>query len=179
AVCVLTCGADTLVGAGARPVLRVDELDLSGRCAKPITDADRHSPLKVENTAYVMFTSGSTGTPKGVVVSHAGLVGLAASQCKVYGLGAQSRVLMVAAPTFDASIFDLLWAVGSGATLVMAPPQAYAGEALTELLQDQRVSAAVVTPTVLASLDRARLDGLDTLVTTGEACPAELVGAWA
>ncbi|WP_156659168.1 AMP-binding protein, partial [Mycobacterium sp. 852002-53434_SCH5985345] len=26
---------------------------------------------------------------------------------------------------------------------------------------------------------RARLDGLDTLVTTGEACPAELVGAWA
>ncbi|WP_231983590.1 non-ribosomal peptide synthetase [Mycobacterium sp. E2733] len=175
----MTCGADTVDGSGARPVLRLDELDLSGRCAKPITDADRLAPLKVDNTAYVMFTSGSTGTPKGVVVSHAGLVGLAASQCKVYGLGAQSRVLMVAAPTFDASIFDLLWAVGSGATLVVAPPQVYAGEALTELLQVQRVSAAVVTPTVLASLDRARLDGLDTLVTTGEACPAELVAAWA
>ena len=39
------------------------------------------------------------------------------------------------------------------------------------MLQEQRVSAAVLTPTVMASLDRARLDGLDTLVTVGEACP--------
>ena len=41
AVCVLTCGADTVAGAGARPVLRIDGLDVSGRCAEPITDADR------------------------------------------------------------------------------------------------------------------------------------------
>jgi non-ribosomal peptide synthetase component F len=61
----------------------------------------------------------------------------------------------------------------------VAPPAAYAGEALTGLLHDQRVSAAVLTPTVLASLDRARLDGLDTLLTAGEACPPELVAAWA
>ena len=31
AVCVLTCGADTVAGAGARPVLRIDGLDVSGR----------------------------------------------------------------------------------------------------------------------------------------------------
>ena len=36
-----------------------------------------------------------------------------------------------------------------------------------------------MTPTVLSSLDRARLDGLDTLIAGGEACPAELVAAWA
>ena len=63
--------------------------------------------------------------------------------------------------------------------MVVAPPDAYAGEALTALLQGQRVSAALLTPTVLSSLDRARLDGLDTLITGGEACPAELVAAWA
>ena len=62
---------------------------------------------------------------------------------------------------------------------MVAPPEVYAGEALTALLHDQQVSAAVLTPTVLASLDRARLDGVDTLITTGEACPAELVAAWA
>ena len=45
AVCVLTCGADTVAGAGARPVLRIDDLDVSGRCADPITDADRLAPL--------------------------------------------------------------------------------------------------------------------------------------
>ena len=37
----------------------------------------------------------------------------------------------------------------------------------------------MLTPTVLSSLDRARLDGVDTLITAGEACPAELVAAWA
>ena len=36
-----------------------------------------------------------------------------------------------------------------------------------------------MTPTVLSTLDRARLDGLDTLIAVGEACPGELVAAWA
>ena len=178
AVCVLTCGDDTVAGAGARPVVRIDGLDVSGRSADAITDADRLAPLGVDNTAYVFFTSGSTGVPKGVAVSHAGLLGVAA-QHEVFGLGADARVLMVAAPTFDVSVGELLLAVGSGAALVVAPPQAYAGEALTVLLQGQQVSAAVLTPTVLASLDRARLDGVGTLITTGEACPAELLAAWA
>ena len=75
--------------------------------------------------------------------------------------------------------FEWLLAVGSGAALVVAPPEAYAGEALTALLQRQQVSAALLTPSVLSSLDRARLDGVDTLITGGEACPAELVAAWA
>ena len=145
----------------------------------PDHDADRLAPLGVDNAAYVIFTSGSTGAPKGVAVSHAGLLGLAAAQRGVFGLGADARVLMVATPTFDASVFEWLLAVGAGAALVVAPPQVYAGEALTAVLQDQQVSAAVLTPTVLSSLDRARLDGLDTLITAGEACPTELVAAWA
>ncbi len=179
AVCVLTCGADEVAGAGARPVLRIDGLDVSGRSAEAITDAERLAALGVDNTAYVIFTSGSTGVPKGVAVSHAGLLGWAAAQREVFGLGADARVLMVAAPTFDASMFEWLLAVGSGAALVVAPPEVYAGEALTALLQGQRVSAALLTPTVLSSLDRARLDGVDTLIAGGEACPAELVAAWA
>ena len=179
AVCVLTCGADTVAGVGARPVVRVDGLDLLARCAEPITDADRPAPLRAGNTAYVIFTSGSTGAPKGVAITHAGLLAVAAAQREVFALSADARVLTVAAPTFDASIFEWLLAVGSGAALVVAPPQAYAGEPLTALVQDQQASAAVLTPTVLSSLDRARLDGVDTLIVAGEACPGEVVAAWA
>ncbi|WP_146102318.1 non-ribosomal peptide synthetase, partial [Nocardia nova] len=179
AVCVLTYGSDTVAGAAARPIVRIDAPDVSGRSAEAITDADRQAGLRVDNTAYAMFTSGSTGAPKGVAVSHAGLLGLAAAQRAVFGLGAGARISMVAAPSFDASIFDMLWAAGSAAALVVAPPHVYAGEALTAFLQDQQVSAAVFTPTVLSSLDRARLDRVGTLVTTGEACPEELVAAWA
>ncbi|HEY0224846.1 MAG TPA: amino acid adenylation domain-containing protein, partial [Mycobacterium sp.] len=179
AVCVLTCDTDILAAAGTRPMMRIDDLDVTGRSAEAITDADRLAALGPDNTAYVIFTSGSTGAPKGVAVNHAGVLGAAAAQRALYGLGAQARVLMVASPTFDASIFEWLLAVGSGAALVSAQPQVYAGEALTALMQGQRVSAALLTPTVLSSLDRARLDGLETLITGGEACPGELVATWA
>ena len=70
-------------------------------------------------------------------------------------------------------------ATGAGAALVIAPSDVYAGEALTELAHRQRVSAALLTPTVAASLDRTRLPELTTLITGGEACPDELVQAWA
>jgi non-ribosomal peptide synthetase component F len=129
AVCVLTRGVDVVAGAGVRPVLRVDDVDVSGRSADPITDAERLAPQSVADAAYVIFTSGSTGTPKGVAVSHAGLLGVAAAHREVFGLSARSRVLMVAAPTFDASVFEWLLAVASGAALVVAPPDCYAGEA--------------------------------------------------
>ncbi|WP_419678089.1 amino acid adenylation domain-containing protein [Mycobacterium avium] len=178
AVCVLTRGGDALAGAGSRPVLPVDGLQMSGRPANPITDADRLSPLRADNTADVIFTSGSTGAPKGVAVSHAGLLGVA-SQHRAFGLTAGARVLMVASPTFDVSVGEMLLAAGATATLVVAPPEASAGEALTALLCDQRISAAVLTPTVLSSLDRTRLAGVHTLIATGEACPEELATAWA
>lgn len=176
AVCLLTRGIDSSAGFGPRPIVRVDG-PLS-ELSHPITDADRLAALRVDNTAYVIFTSGSTGAPKGVVLSHAGLLGLVRAQRAVFGVGADARVLMVASPTVDASVFELLWAAGSGATLVVAPPRAFAGEALTELMCEQRVSAAVMTPTVLSSLDQARV-GADTLVTAGEACRPELARSWA
>ncbi|MGE2813692.1 amino acid adenylation domain-containing protein [Mycobacterium heidelbergense] len=179
AVCVLARGADPVAGTGARPVLRLDDLDVSGYSADPITDADRLARLTAENTAHVFFTSGSTGAPKGVAVSHVGLPGIAAAHRELLGLGADARVLMVAAPTFDAWVFETLWATGSAAALVVAPPDVYAGQALTDLLQAHRVTAALMTPTVASSLDRDRLDDLSTLATMGEACPPEVVAGWA
>ncbi|MGV0071431.1 amino acid adenylation domain-containing protein, partial [Mycobacterium colombiense] len=179
ALCVLTRDADTVAGARTRPVLRIDGLDLYGRCAEAITDTDRLAALGPDNTAYVIFTSGSTGTPKGVAVTHGGLPGVAAAHREVFGLGADTRMLAVLSPTFDAALGELLVAVGSRGALVVAPPEVYAGEALTALLQEQRVTAAVMTPTLLSSLDRTRLDELSTLIVGGEACPDELVTAWA
>lgn len=179
AVCVLTCGADSVSGAGSRPALRLDALDLSRWSAGPITDADRLAPLSIDDAAYVIFTSGSTGTPKGVEVTHAGLLGWAASQRETFELGPQARLLMVAAPTFDAAVGEWLWAAASGAALVVAPPDSYAGEALTTVLETHMVDAAILTPTVLATLDRKRLSSLGTVIAVGEACPAELVAAWA
>uniref|UniRef100_UPI00245455BD condensation domain-containing protein n=1 Tax=Nocardia carnea TaxID=37328 RepID=UPI00245455BD len=74
-VCVLT-NADSGFGAGVdgAPVVDLSALDLSGYAETPVTDADRVSPLRASDTAYVIFTSGSTGRPKGVAVPHAAIV---------------------------------------------------------------------------------------------------------
>ncbi|NUS91047.1 MAG: AMP-binding protein, partial [Nocardia sp.] len=71
--CVLTSRAAGFAATG-RPVVAVDEVDLSGYADAPVTDADRPAPLRASNTAYVIFTSGSTGRPKGVAVSHGAIV---------------------------------------------------------------------------------------------------------
>ncbi|AYF76324.1 amino acid adenylation domain-containing protein [Nocardia yunnanensis] len=129
--------------------------------------------------AYVIFTSGSTGAPKGVMVTHAGLANLAIAQRDRDHITSQSRVLHVASPSFDASVVELLMAVGAAATLVIAPPTVFAGPELRELLSRHRVSHIALTPSALATVDPGGLDDLRLIVTGGEPCPPELVAAWA
>ncbi|WP_097246838.1 amino acid adenylation domain-containing protein [Nocardia amikacinitolerans] len=146
--------------------------------AKPIADADRVRPLRPQHPAYVIYTSGSTGTPKGVVVTHAGLSGFCDEQRERYRVTPSSRTLHFASPSFDASVLELLLAVGGAATMVVAAPEVYGGAGLAELLRRERVTHAFVTPAALASMDPAGLDELRVLITGGEACPPELVRRW-
>ncbi|MFI1916361.1 amino acid adenylation domain-containing protein [Nocardia sp. NPDC020380] len=131
-----------------------------------------------EQPAYVIFTSGSTGAPKGVVVTHAGLANLAVAQRERNDVGAESRVLHVASPSFDASVLELVTAVGAAATLVVAPPTVFAGPELAELLARERVSHIAITPSALSTVDPAGMKSVRAIVTGGEPCPPELVTAW-
>ncbi|MGW4248450.1 condensation domain-containing protein, partial [Nocardia sp. NPDC004722] len=132
-----------------------------------------------DGTAYVVYTSGSTGRPKGVEVTHAGLAGVCAAQRERFGVTADSRVLSVAARTFDAAIFELLLAVSGATALVMSPPEVYGGQQLSNLMRAQRVTHAVLTPTVAAATDPGGLDDLEVLTVAGEACPPALLSRWA
>ncbi|MFC8042750.1 non-ribosomal peptide synthase/polyketide synthase [Nocardia sp. NPDC057353] len=147
--------------------------------AAPVTDRDRLAPLNPADIAYVVYTSGSTGAPKGVAVNHLGLAGLVVAQRVALRASGESRVLHVASPSFDASIFELLLAVGAAATLVIAPRSASSGDELAELLRAEAVSHAVLTPSVLATLDPAALPELVSLLAAGEASPPELAARWA
>ncbi|MFC9997484.1 amino acid adenylation domain-containing protein [Nocardia sp. NPDC127526] len=145
----------------------------------PITDAERGGPISLDQVAYLIYTSGSTGKPKAVLVSHRGLANLVSTQEKGLDLNEMSRTLQVASPSFDASVHELLKAHGMGGRLVVSPPDVYGGSELEQLLRTQGVTHAVITPSVLATMNPMGLTDLTNLSVAGEAAGAELVAAWA
>jgi amino acid adenylation domain-containing protein len=143
-------------------------------------DEPPEAGVRPGHLAYVIYTSGSTGRPKGTLVEHRGLASTAAAQLDVLRLTPADRVLQFSSPSFDASIFEFVLALGAGACLCLAPVEELTpGEPLRDLVRRRGITAAVLTPTVLAATDPAGLDGLRVVAAAGEACSAEIVRRWA
>ncbi|WP_435406628.1 amino acid adenylation domain-containing protein, partial [Nocardia implantans] len=153
-------------------------LDVAVRSDQPLRPEELRGPLYASNAAYVIYTSGSTGVPKGVVVTHAGLANFSAEQVQRYRLDRSTRALAFASPSFDASMLELLLALGGAGGLVVAPPLTFGGAELAELISAGGVTHAFLTPSVLASLDPDALPGTRTIVAGGEAVPADLAAKW-
>ncbi|MFC4374989.1 amino acid adenylation domain-containing protein [Nocardia halotolerans] len=152
--------------------------DMADRCDLPVTAADRVRRLSAHDVAYVIYTSGSTGVPKGVAVTHTGLAGLCAEQITRFAITGVARTLHFASPSFDASMLELLLAIGASSTMVIAPPGVYGGDELTDLLRAERVTHAFITPAALAGTDATDLPDLAAIVVGGEACPPDLIARW-
>ncbi|UEA85464.1 non-ribosomal peptide synthetase [Tsukamurella paurometabola] len=168
--------------ADAHPALEVDGALLDAgpgddATDEPVTDADRRSPLTAQDAAYVIFTSGSTGVPKGVAVTHAGLADLVRSFADELELGPGTRTLHNASVGFDAAVWEILCALATGGTLVVSAT-VRAGAELAAFVEKQRVTHALLTPSVLASVPAGRMRGLTSLVVGAEAVPRPLVDQW-
>lgn len=131
-----------------------------------------------ENPAYLIYTSGSTGVPKGVLVTHGGLANLAAERRDRYALRPGARTLHHASPGFDMAVGEILCGLAGAATLVVAPRYVMAGPDLAELIRRERLTNAIITPAVLATLDPETLPDLRVLGVGGEAIRPDLVAAW-
>ena len=156
--------------------LALDALEL----AAALEHAPSHNPncpILPQHPAYVIHTSGSTGVPKGVVVTHKGIPSLAVSQAEHLKLTAESRILQFASLNFDASFWEVLMALSTGATLVL-PEEEREGEALYHLLVSQRVTHALLPVPVLASLEEFDTLPLQCLMNGGEALKGEAVARW-
>lgn len=130
--------------------------------------------------AYIIYTSGSTGRPKGVLVEHRSVANFVRAQSRVLGINADFRVLQFFSPSFDGSIAEMFNALANGACLVIGEPSVYgAADALEEFIRRERVTLAQFTPSMLQALRAGAVEGLQTIVSAGEALTAELVGRWA
>jgi amino acid adenylation domain-containing protein len=141
-------------------------------------DTPPDSPAGPDNLAYVIYTSGSTGRPKGVEISHRSAVGLAHTVRESFGVRPDDRVAQFASLSFDASVWELLMAIGAGACLTIVPTSGEGASEIEGRLRDLRITVGTFPPSFLATVDPAKLPALRLVVSAGEHCAASLARAW-
>ncbi|WP_240528921.1 non-ribosomal peptide synthetase, partial [Streptomyces humi] len=182
-------GASVLVGheavaaglaaqAAPEAVLWLDDPDtLAGLAALPATAP----PVTVlpDQLAYVIYTSGSTGRPKGVHVPHRGVTTLAEAMRPLLHAGPGDRVLGFASFSFDASVWEVVMALPTGATLVVAERQDRTPpERLATLMRRTAVTLSFMTPSLLEVLPPDGLPDLAAVLVGGERVEARLTAVW-
>jgi amino acid adenylation domain-containing protein len=106
--------------------------------------------VRAEQLAYVIYTSGSTGSPKGVAIQHDGLSNLVAWHCRAYSVTQDDRATLIAAPAFDASVWELWPYLTAGASVYIPDEATRASVAgLTDYLVREKITICFL-PTPLA-----------------------------
>lgn len=131
------------------------------------------------DSAYAIYTSGSTGRPKGVLIHRKGLSGVVRAQRRLYQISSTDRVVHQSSICFDASIFEFMLALGSGACLVIGGhEEVLPGTALTAFLARHTATVMFVTPTALSLLAPGDIPSVRVLIAGGEELKPPLAIAW-
>ncbi|RAP55640.1 condensation domain-containing protein, partial [Oleiagrimonas sp. MCCC 1A03011] len=127
--------------------------------------------------AYVIYTSGSTGTPKGVMVEHGSIVNLAHTQPKLFAMTAQSHVMQLAPPLFDAGIWELVMVLSVGAALHLPFDTQWQGDQLATYLVHNGITHVTLPSALVSRLSNPEtLSVVKALILVGEMPDAVLVG---
>jgi amino acid adenylation domain-containing protein len=152
-------------------------IDAEGRSDEG-SDAGEEPALSPETTAYILYTSGSTGRPKGVVVTQGNLLLSTAARRQVYD-SPPKVFLLVPSVAFDSSVAGIFWTLAETGTLVIPThDEARDPRRMAALVAEHRVTSLLCVPSLYEQMLRTgsgELQGLETAIVAGEACPSRLV----
>ncbi|MFE3203736.1 amino acid adenylation domain-containing protein [Embleya sp. NPDC059237] len=116
--------------------------------------ADRFGPpARPDNLAYGFYTSGSTGVPKCALNTHRGLLNRFLYMTRRFVTDDPERVLQNSRHTFDSSLWQLLWPLTHGGSVVIPEPRGMLDLAATvDVIARHRITMTDFVPTIFNSL---------------------------
>lgn len=134
--------------------------------------------IQPDQPLYAVFTSGSTGQPKGVVIEHGSFITMAVANADRIGLDHTSRLLQVASYAFDVSIGEILGTLSTGGCICILS-DSERREGLPQAVSRMQPTHAIFTPSLLRVWSPSDLQGIETIVITGEAARQSDIQQWA
>ena len=146
---------------------------------------DKHSSnnpcidIKSENAAYMIYTSGSTGKPKGVVNTHKGILNRLLWMQDAYMLNSEDVVLQKTPFSFDVSVWEFLWPLFTGASIVEAKPGGHMDpDYLAYLIWKEKITTLHFVPSMLSafldSADTKLCGSIKRVICSGEALSPDI-----
>ncbi|MBV9788758.1 MAG: amino acid adenylation domain-containing protein, partial [Chloroflexi bacterium] len=131
------------------------------------------------NAVYAIYTSGSTGKPKGAINEHRGVVNRLVWMRDAYNFSADDKILQKTPFSFDVSVWELFLPLITGATEVIARPDAHRDvDELIRLIQRENVTVMHFVPSLLALFVEAEgvqhCQSLRAIFASGEALPYKI-----
>lgn len=126
--------------------------------------------------AMIIFTSGSTGKPKGIVIQHGAVATRFVAEGRAFQYH-EARTLQFAASTWDIFMTDIFTTL-SFQGCICVPNEEDRRFNLPEFCTANKVSLALITPSLASLLDPATFPTLRTLIFGGEALREDVVRKW-
>lgn len=144
---VTTSGLSKRLGAAR---IRVPTVEIDNPTVTHESPDSVPSLITGDNLAYIMYTSGSTGQPKGVQITHRSLMNLVSWHQAAFDVTCADRASQLAAPGFDAAVWEVWPYLTAGASLHIAGETTRKdSESLRNWLVTNHISVSFV-PTPLA-----------------------------